>query len=68
MIVIIIILNGTNFYELAINMIYRLIDASLYVAPCSSPNEESISNSLSVYKSKLYYVVGEQFCLGKICL
>jgi hypothetical protein len=36
-----------------------------HAVPCSSPNKESISYFLSVYKSKLYYVVSEQLLLGE---
>jgi transcription initiation factor IIF auxiliary subunit len=37
----------------------------VHTVPCSSPNKESISYILSVYKSKLYYVVGERLLLGE---
>src|ERR687896_574282 len=37
----------------------------VYAVPCSSSNKESVSYFLSVYKSKLYYVVSEQLLLGE---
>lgn len=37
----------------------------VHVVTCSSPNKDNTSYFLSVYKSKLYNVVGEQLLLAE---